>query len=145
MYKKVPKVFEKQKYYSVRITSKTITQDILSLGDFGTINCRIPTVFLGSTKAIINWIKAFFSAEAYVNCDFIRLQCVNKEGLLEVSEFLNTLGIENKFYSYSPKKENWSEVFIIIILKKNARKLYFKKIGFFHNKKTMLLKKSLTL
>ena len=72
--------------------------------------------------------KAFFSAEAYVNPKWIRVQSVNKKSLKEVSALLDLLNIENKIYEYNPKQIKYSSVGIISIHKKEARKKYLETI-----------------
>lgn len=145
VYDKIPSVFEKKNFYAVRITSKVISQDFMKLANFGIKNWNIPKWVLNKENLKILWLKAFFSAEAYVGKSSIKIQTVNKKGMIQLKKCLNELNIESKYYEYLPKKENYSSVHIIIILKKEARLLYLNKIGFFHNQKIIKLKESLGL
>jgi len=63
----------------------------------------------------------------------------------KLSKLLNEFGISNNYYEYSPKKPNYSKVGIVMINRKESRKLFYKKIGFYHSKKTEALKNSLGL
>lgn len=65
--------------------------------------------------------------------------------MLEVSKLLNSIGIPNNYYEYTPKNPKHSKVGIIIIQSKKARQLFYKKIGFWHSKKQETLRKSLGL
>ena len=127
----------------MRLTSKIVVLDLLNYASFGLKEWSIP--LLSSNKERINWLKGFFSAEAYVGKDCIKIQTVNKKGMKQVSNLLNKLDIEHKEYFYSPLKKNYSKVYIISILKKSSRMRYLNKIGFFHEKKRDKLRETLSL
>jgi len=63
----------------------------------------------------------------------------------DVSNLLKEINIEHKCYQFTPKNKNHSPVSIIFIMRKNARKLFSEKIGFWHSRKEVLLRKSLGL
>ena len=75
----------------------------------------------------------------------IKLQTINEKGMNKISELLNELEIEHCSYQYTPKNLKHSKVYIIFINKKEARKNYFNRIGFVHNKKYKKLKETLNL
>jgi intein/homing endonuclease len=145
VYHKKPIIKQINKMFDVRITSKTIVEDIMQLANFGHHKWSIPKSILITNEEIIAWLKAFFSAEGYVNSKTIRVQSVNKDSLKEVSNLLNILEIEHKQYNYTPKQKQYSPVNIITINKKEARRKYLEKIGFWHSKKQLLLIKALSL
>jgi hypothetical protein len=145
LYKKRPLIIDKESYYSVRFTSKVAVIDLRNYASFGLKSWRIPRFKYSSDCEKINWLKGFFSAEAYVGKDCIRVQTVNKVGMVQISNLLNKLKIDHKTYSYLPKRENHSMVYIITILKKEARILYFERIGFYHQKKVAKLQETLNL
>ena len=145
IYKKNPSTTVRDNVFNIRISSKIIVEDLLSYSNFGVKNWSLPKNIIIDQKGKINWLKAFFSAEGYVGKQHIKVQSINKQGLLDVVKMLNELEIENHFYEYYPKKENTSTVFIIMITKKEARKKYLEIVGFWHSKKTLALKKALNL
>ena len=112
---------------------------------FETKGWNLPHALFTCKQAKTTWIKAFFSAEAYVGNNVIRVQTVNQKGMLELSKLLSEFQINHNFYEYQPKKKNYSKVFIISINQKNARIRYYQQIGFYHEKKTSLLKAALSL
>lgn len=145
IYDKNPSIFKKKNFDAVRITSKVLSQDLMKLSNFGLKKWEIPDWILKNKKYIVLWLKAFFSAEAYVGKNSIKIQTVNEKGMLQIKYCLLKLNIDCNYYSYEPKKHTYSSVRIIIIAKKLARERYFEKIGFFHGAKTNKLKESLGL
>jgi len=145
VYKKIPSTQKKNKFYNIRLSSKVVVEDLVKLANFGLKNWNLPTSLFCIKGARENWLKAFFSAEAYVNSKSIKIQTVNKKGMQEVSRILKELGITTRNYEYHPKKENHSPVSIIFINKKEDRLKFFNKIGFWHKKKNKILKEALGL
>jgi len=145
VYNKNPSVVIRDNCYHVRLGSRVIVEDLFSISEFGLTKWRLPSFIFSLDGAEEAWLKAFFSAEAYVGKDHIKIQTINQKGMLEVSELLISLGIENKVYYYTPKNENYSMVTIIRINKKSDLKIYSEKVGFWHNKKNIALKKALDL
>lgn len=143
VYNKKPQVTMKGNMYQVRLTSKIIVQDIQKYGDLSTSNWEIPQ--LTNKKQKIAWIKGFYSAEAYVGKNVIKVQTVNKKGMKQLSEILKELLIDHKKYVYNSSNANEKEVHIICILRRKARRKYYEEIGFWHSKKTNALKKALDL
>jgi len=145
IYNKNPAVKRKTKFYSVRITSVAIAKDILKYSTFGIKTWTIPGYLESVKGAKEEWLKAFFSAEGYVSKNTIRIQTVNKLGISQISHLLDTLNINHRCFKYTPKKENHSEVAILIIIRKSDRHKFYDQIGFYHNKKEILLRKTLDL
>lgn len=145
VYNKMPKITIKNNVFNVRLTSKIIVNDLCQHAVFGLYNWNFPEdlFMIKSTKE--EWLRAFFSAEAYVAPNHIKLQTVNIKSMKKLSKLLNEFGISNNYYEYLPKKSNYSKVGIIMITRKESRKLFYKKIGFYHSKKTKSLKNSLGL
>lgn len=133
-----PSLKKKVNFYSVRVSSNVIGEYLLNKCNLGTKDWDIP-------KDInhVLWLKAFFSCEAYVS-KYIRLQTINGGGMKKISDLLFKFSIDHKFYTYKPKNGN-SLVYIIVIIRKKALKLFYTKIGFFHDKKTLKLKEALYL
>jgi hypothetical protein len=144
-YKKTPSVRKKNNYYAVRITSKVIVEDLFKIAKFGTKKWTAPKTLFSIKGAKENWLKAFFSAEAYVSSKSIKIQTVNKKGILDVAKMLKDIGIHSNYYEYEPKKENHSKVFMLFINKKEDRLKFLNKIGFWHKKKTKILSEALDL
>jgi hypothetical protein len=145
VYHKLPSIKEKHNFFTARITSKTIILDLLNYAQFGLKTWSLPDNLFRFRNAEKYWLKAFFSAEGTVNSKRIKIQSINDDGIKQVSILLNKFGIEHKTYFYIPKNINYNKVYIIMILKKDARKLFYNKIGFWHSKKNKLLKESLDL
>jgi len=145
VYNKEPQVLQKHNYYTVRLTSKTIIVDLLKYATFGVQKWNIPIKLLEYHNADKKWLKAFFSAEGTVDNKRIKIQSINEIGMEQVSQLLNNNNIEHKRYKYKPKNVNYNEVHIIMIFKKEARRIFQKKVGFYHSKKELTLKKSLDL
>ena len=145
LYRKKPSVRIRDNVYHVRMTSRAIVEDLLENADFGIKSWKLPEKIFLINGAKEFWLKGFFSAEAYVSNKTIRVQTVNKNGMLQISKILFELGIDNSIYNYTPKNKKWSSVTILAINKKEARIKYFHKIGFWHSKKNKALKKSLNL
>jgi len=131
--------------YAVRISSRVIVEDILKYAIFGIKRWNIPKSLLYNNKNKAAWLRAFYSAEGYVGDKQIKIQTVNKQGMLEVSKLLNDLGVRHNFYEYSPKSAKHSRVSIIIICKRGDRERFLKKVGFWHSKKEARLKETLGL
>ena len=145
LYNKEPSIKKRNNLYYVRLSSKTIHDDLTGIANFGLYKWRVPFSLLSSCREKVAWLKAFFSAEGHVNNNAIRVQTVNKNGMLEVSKLLNEIGISHKYYEYLPKNCESSKVSIINIGRKEARKSFSISVGFWHSKKTKILNRALAL
>lgn len=145
VYNKMPSCVIRDNCIHARLTSKTIVQDLIKLADFSTKKWTLPYSLFHINGTIEKWLNGFFSAEAYVSDKQIRIQTINKEGMLQVSELLTKIDIKNRTYYYSSKKINESDVTIIVIGKKDSRLKFLNIVGFSHSKKNSKLAKSLNL
>jgi hypothetical protein len=145
LYGKIPSIKRKNEMYSVRLSSRIVVEDLLNQASFGLKNWDLPHSLFSNNGAKEAWLRAFFSADGYVGANTIRVQTVNKNGMINVSKLLRQLGIDHKMYRYVPCQQAHSIVYIVAILKKSARQLFLDKIGFWHSKKTAALKKALVL
>jgi len=145
VYRKTPSIRLRDNVFHVRKTSKTIVTDLLKLACFDTQTWSIPDKILNNKETKAAWLNAFFSAEAYVNKNSIRIQIVNKKGINDISKLLDYFEIKHRTYEYLPKKENYSKVYILTITQKNERRKFYKKIGFWHEKKNTVLRATLNL
>ncbi|MBN1274918.1 hypothetical protein JXA12_01320 [Candidatus Woesearchaeota archaeon] len=145
VYGKHPSTRIRDNVCHVRLTSKTVVQDLLRVGRFGTKEWRVPFQLLEPQERKIAWLKGFFSGEACVGEKNIRVQTINNAGMKDVSALLNHIGITHRTYSYNPRPLNHHEVHIISINRRQARKRYCERIGFWHGKKTEKLKKTVRL
>ncbi|MFC1775190.1 LAGLIDADG family homing endonuclease [Nanoarchaeota archaeon] len=143
VYNKKPTIFRRKNFDELRLTSKTVVLDLKKYADFGTHNWVLPNKLLTDEEAITCWLKAFFSAEAYVGPKHIKIQTVNKKGMAEVARLLQRIGICHKVYMYRPKVKNHSDVTAIFISKKDSRLHFKNKIGFWHSRKSNKLRDSL--
>jgi hypothetical protein len=140
IYHKTPSVVRRDNVFHVRLTSKVVVLEIRNVCKFGLKNWTIPD-WLVSEDEKVAWLKAFFSAEAYVGKNHIKLQTVNKEGMSGVLKLLKEVGIDVKCYEYLPKNERNSKVYMLIISKKKEINIFYEKIGFWHERKQSALKK----
>ncbi len=145
VYGKDTRISKKGTISCVRLLSKTVIDDLLSYATFGIYSWNLPFKLFTTGGAKEAWLRGFFSADGYVGPRSIKVQTVNHEGMKQVSSLLSELGIEHGFYQYIPKKKNYSKVSIIMIQKAESRSLFYRKVGFCHNKKTNALKESLKL
>lgn len=145
VYGKKPSTIIRDNVFNVRIASNTILRDIRHIADFGLYKWTLPYSLFSIEGTREAWLRAFFSAEAYVSKKYVRIQTVNKKGMLSISKVLEELGIEHKYYEYKPKNINHSLVSIICIIKRDSRLRFLENIGFWHSRKTKQLRKSLNL
>jgi hypothetical protein len=78
LYNKRPSVRKKGKLDYVRLSSKSVVEDLLSISSFGLKKWKIPSKLFSESGAKEAWLRAFFSAEAYVGPKTIRLQTINQ-------------------------------------------------------------------
>jgi len=145
LYHKEPSIRRRDNVYHVRLTSRAIVEDLLENANFGLKKWSLPEKLFSVEGSKEAWLRAFFSAEAYVSTKYIRVQTVNKEGMIQISKLLSDLKIDHTVHGYKPKNKSWSPVTIVSINKKKARKDFLDKVGFWHSKKTKSLKESLNL
>ena len=145
IYDKTPSIKVEKNYYSVRFNSRIVLEDLSNISKFGLRNWNLPKSLFKIKGAKENWLKAFFSAEAYVGKKAIKVQTINQKSMKKVSNLLKGLGIENNYYEYNSKKVSDSPVGIIMITRISSRLKYHDSIGFWHSKKTLALKESLDL
>lgn len=144
VYNKIPTIRRKDNMFTVRISSKTFGEDILKEAKFGLKTWEVPTNLLSNIETKKSWLKAFFSAEGYVNNEVIKIQTVNEKGMMQVSTLLNNFFIKHGFYHYKPKNKKHSETHIIMISNKEAMRNFYYKIGFWHSKKMEILKRAVS-
>jgi hypothetical protein len=129
VYNKTPNVIKLHNHYVIRINSKIVAHDLLSLCSFGLKNWTMPK--FNNKKCKAEWLRSMFDSDSYVGKGYIRLKTVNKKGLESVKNLLNELKVEtSKIYNYKPKNKKWSINYILDI----------RNIGFNHKlKKEKLL------
>ncbi len=145
LYGKDPKITRRDNVYNARLSQKFIVLDLLQLCDFGIYKWNFPNQLFKIKGAKELWLRAFFSAEAYVNDKVIKTQSVNIVSIKRVLQLLSDLDIKGNYYEYTPKNKNHSKVGMIFINDKKARITYYHKVGFWHSKKERLLKEALGL
>lgn len=145
VYRKTLHITTKEGIFYVKITSRTIVEDLLQYASFGIHTWTLPDKLFTIQGTKEAWLKAFFSAESYVGRSTVRVQTVNLKSMLEVSKLLDSTGIPNHYHEYTPKNPKHSKVGIVIIGSKKARQLFYEKIGFWHSKKQEKLRKALGL
>lgn len=142
VYNQKIKIKEARNHFIVTVDSKSLVEDLLSISKFGIYTWEIPKM-LNSLTTKTEWLRAFFDCEAHVNQRYIRIQSVNRKGLLEVKKLLTEFQVQSKLYEYSPKNPKHHKVYILNISKKEDRKRYAALIGFNHNIKLKKLDETL--
>lgn len=122
--------------YVLRTTHKMAALDLVKIGKFGTLEWRVPLNFLTTNSMKAEWLKAFFDCEAYVGKGVIRIQSVNRKGVLDIKCLLAGFDIESsKLYKYQRKQKNWNTNYLLDIRKKPNLEKYLRLVGFNHSKK----------
>ncbi len=127
----MPKVEYPQNYYRIRFDSKAIVNDLLTNGSFRSLEWRMPN--FNTDEETLEFIRAFFDAEAYVGPKYIQVQSVNNHGLLQIKEALSKFGISSRIYSYHRKNKNWNINYILTISKTENINNFIRIIGFNHS------------
>jgi hypothetical protein len=137
-----PKIYEKSLKtlgcIEVRCFSRKIFDDVKKFGIYGTYDWRIPSKVFDNNEALREWIKCFFTSEAYVSnsCKNIQVKSVNKFGLDDISNTLKSFDIESKIYGpYKQKVKTQSDYFVLVVSRKTNVLKYRNTIGFYHSKK----------
>ena len=122
--------------YIVSANSKKAYMHLTSIAKFGGLKWEIPEFVLKKDELKRAWLRAFFDCEAHVNNQKgnIHVNSVNEDGLNQVKESLESLGIASRIYTYVRKNKNWNTNFILVVSHKNIDKFY-DIIGFTHSKK----------
>ena len=143
VYGKKPTVKEKNNHFELSVSSKVVFEHLSEIANFGTKKWKVPFLLFEEESEMIEWVRAFFDAEAHVNLSSkqIKVSSVNKEGLSEVKLLLKGLGIHSEVYRYEPKKDNWSTNYLLIIDRKKDIEKYRDKVGFNHKSKLSKLYK----
>lgn len=130
-----PTIEKHPKHFRLRLYSKVVVSDLLSLAKFGIHGWTLPKTVLSDSKAKREWLRAYFDSEAYVGRTHIKVQSVNASGIYSVKQLLKEFEIPANVYEYKPKTARWNKVYILIIAKKVDRLNFLKRIGFNHKKK----------
>ncbi len=110
----------------------------LNLTNKNSYNWFIPEFILNSSKDVIcSWIRAFFDDEAYMHHSRKRIlvKCMNKSGLMQISQLLGRLGIRSKVNG--PNCDNS----YYLVIYKDGLIAYRHNIGFLMERKANLLDK----
>jgi len=140
VYGREPHVKKLKNHYRVAITSMTAAKDLLGDGKFSSTEWAIPDWILQNEQNSLEWLRAFFDAEAYVGRKRICVQCVNRNGLTQVEEMLKRIGIESRRYEYTRKNPNWNINYHLVITGLGNKVAFLKRVGFNHKKKLNKLK-----
>lgn len=67
VYGKEASIKQLKNHFEISITSKVIFEDLMKYCEFSTKKWNVPFSLLKTEENIIEWLKAFFDAEAHVN------------------------------------------------------------------------------
>jgi len=133
-YNKSPKIIKKNNYYVIRINSKIVVKDLLSLCSFSSFNWTIPP--FPDLKCIKEWLRAIFDSESYVADNYIRMKTINKNGLEKIKKLLDSFDIKTtKIYVYKPRNIKWKINYMLDIRDIKSLKKFLEVIGFNHKLK----------
>lgn len=141
VYGKIPTVRSYGTHFCVSITSKTVVSDLLKESAYSSLGWYVPKWILKSKNYSKEWLRAFFDAEASVSKYDVRVQSINKSGLLQVKSMLKLFNIKTREYRYSRQNPRWNVNYHLSIQKNSSRLIFLRTIGFNHSEK---LKKLLT-
>ncbi len=145
VYKTIPSITRRDNVFAARLFQKFIVLDLLKISKFGVYNWNIPNWIMKNDLNKKAWLRAFFSAEGYVNQKYIKTQSVNLIGISKVSHLLDSMDISHRVYYYKPKNTNHSKVALLFISPFKSRIKFYKEIGFWHLKKERKLRETLGL
>ena len=131
LYGRKPHIHNLGNYFRVRITHKVASEELLALGKFKTMEWEIPSL-CNVTERFVEWLRAYFDCEAYVSKKTIVVNSVNKKGLNQVKNALNSLGIISRWYEYQRKQINWNRNYILHIGRRQDRQTFLNRVGFNH-------------
>lgn len=132
VYDKEPKIRAKNNHFELTLCSKVVYQDLQKQCDFGIKNWNLPSKLLDNQENSIEWLRAFFDAEGYVNAKHIKVSSINKNGLNQVRNLLKILKIHSRIYSYQSKNKNHNETYQLMIYRKNGMRRYKEIVNFNH-------------
>lgn len=141
LYLKKPKLKKLKNYFSLHISSKPAWEDLRKIGDFSSLKWEFPKI-LFSEEEKIEWLKAIFDCEAYVNVKKknINFQTVSKKGIISIQNLLKELGIESKIYPYKRNNPKWNINYLLFIWGKANIYNFAQRVGFNHSLKKKKLK-----
>lgn len=119
--------------YYVGINSTSLVREIVNRwGYFKTKDWRIPLEIKNANQHIkTSFLKGLFDSDASVSeKGYIRIQKINKQGLKEVYDLLNSLNINSNFEIVKRRTIKNNKVYMISINKLKDRTKFYKMIGF---------------
>lgn len=137
----------KHRYYGLRnsfivdVPAQIICEDLLKHSEFGVRKWRVPQEILESKneKIIGCFLRGFYDSEGSVSRPAITSSSVNGEGIKQIRDMLQRLGIKTTLKLNGRKKNYW----VLYIFRKERFRLFQNKVGFIikrkHNKITEIL------
>ena len=138
-----PKHYKERNVGRLVVYNKNLLLELQKFGPYDSRTWKVPNNFLTKATAAI-WLRAFFDAEAWVELQkaksrSIRVDCINKKGLLQISRLLKSFGIISQLKT---RKVNY--IWRLNICGKENLQKFKDKIGFLHSAKMELLSKALS-
>jgi len=124
---------DKRGFYYSGINSVSFSNHIVSIyGDFSQKGWRVPKGILTSNnhEVISYFLRSFFDSDACARKYDIRIQNINKDGLLDISFLLGKLGIENRISEEKRRTSKGNRVFNLSITSSRQMAKYRDLIGF---------------
>lgn len=142
LYLKKPSLRSLHNYYKVSAESRPAWDDLSQIGMFDSLNWEFPSTLI-SKEEKIEWLKALFDCEAYVDIKKKRivLQSVSINGINSIKLLLENFKIISKIYIYKRKNIKWNVNHLLFISRKENVNKYAKLINFNHSYKKEKLRK----
>ena len=133
LYLKKPAIKDGVNHFIIHVSSKPAWDDLVKIGKFNSLNWEFPES-LSSKKQKIEWLRAIFDCEAYVDLKKRRIvfQTVSKGGAFSIQNVLKEFDISSKIYTYQRKNPKWNTNYLLFIMGKENVYNFAKEIGFNH-------------
>ncbi|MEA2038062.1 MAG: LAGLIDADG family homing endonuclease [Nanoarchaeota archaeon] len=117
--------YKRRNSYICNISSKIICKDLLSYGNFGTMNWRVPKNILNTNNKILKsyFLRGVYDSEGYVGKDRVEFTSSSNNAIKGISYLLKQLGIKHRIYK-------GSKYSVISIFKKEYRRIFNELVGF---------------
>ncbi len=130
--------------YITRLCSKEACDFINSIGQFKKENWKVPEVIkIADDNIKCAYIRGFFDSEGEIDKRIGRVGAtsMNLDGLKEVKNLLESLGIRSTIIKKKDTRPNTSQKYILRIHDKNSINLFKEMIGFTIERKQQILEK----
>ena len=88
----------------IRLIKRNVLQDLLKYTEFGCLKWRLPNeIANGNDEVKAAFLRGYFYGDGCCSNNEVFFASANETGIKQVSDVLNSLGINHKINSYMPK------------------------------------------